>query len=341
LDWTRLRNRFSFTLPEGWGKWAAPLGVALLVGVLLSPGLVHHAPVPSAARNEGPSELLHLAVPQADPSVLASIPSSGEAAYRESATVAGETREDVGTRFDCVIEPSELVELGSPVTGVIEKLYVERGEYVTAGKRVARLESGVEQAAVELARARGELEGALKAREANYELGQRRSARVSQLYESNTLSADLLDQVETEARIARLDLLEAEENRRLASLELNQARALLRRRTVRSPVDGVVVSRAMSVGEVVVDEKTIVTIARIDPLRVEVILPSALYGTVVEGQRAAVEPELGDHVHIASVEIVDGVIDAASGTFGVRLLLPNPEHAIPGGLHCQVRFLSQ
>ena len=58
--------------------------------------------------------------------------------------------------------------------------------------------------------------------------------------------------------------------------------------------------------------------------------------------RAAVVPEFpGDTVHVASVSIVDRVIDAASGTFGVRLKLPNPDHEIPGGLHCQVRFLSE
>jgi len=33
------------------------------------------------------------------------------------------------------------------------------------------------------------------------------------------------------------------------------------------------------------------------------------------------------------------VIDAASGTFGVRLELPNPSQDIPSGLHCRVRFL--
>ena len=46
---------------------------------------------------------------------------------------------------------------------------------------------------------------------------------------------------------------------------------------------------------------------------------------------------------IASWWMPDQVIfiDAASGTFGVRLELPNPEQAIPGGLHCQVRFLAE
>jgi multidrug efflux pump subunit AcrA (membrane-fusion protein) len=91
-----------------------------------------------------------------------------------------------------------------------------------------------------------------------------------------------------------------------------------------------------------VDEETILTIAQIDPLRVEVILPSAMFGSIRPEMRAAVVPELReDQVQVASVTIVDRVIDAASGTFGVRLELPNPDHAIPGGLHCQVRFVSE
>jgi hypothetical protein len=56
--------------------------------------------------------------------------------------------------------------------------------------------------------------------------------------------------------------------------------------------------------------------------------------------KAAVVPEVpGDQVHVATVGIVDRVIDAASGSFGVQLELPNPEHRIPGGLRCRVRFL--
>jgi membrane fusion protein (multidrug efflux system) len=38
------------------------------------------------------------------------------------------------------------------------------------------------------------------------------------------------------------------------------------------------------------------------------------------------------------VSVVDRVIDAASGTFGVRLELPNPNYELPAGLRCRVRF---
>ena len=240
--------------------------------------------------------------------------------------------------LDCIIDPYQIVDLGSAVTGLIEEVHVERSDPVEVGDVLVELDSGVERAAVELARARAAMNGEIKAREANLDLGRRKRERANNLFERDALSLDLREEVETEETIARLELQRARENRRLAALQLAQAREALKRRTIRSPISGVVVERLMSPGERV-DEETILTIAQIDPLRVEVILPSAMFGSVRLNMRAAVEPELGDQVHIASVTIVDQIIDAASGTFGVQLELANPDHAIPAGLHCQVRFL--
>jgi multidrug efflux pump subunit AcrA (membrane-fusion protein) len=36
--------------------------------------------------------------------------------------------------------------------------------------------------------------------------------------------------------------------------------------------------------------------------------------------------------------VIDPVIDAASETFGVRLILPNPNHTIPAGIRCSVEW---
>ncbi len=244
------------------------------------------------------------------------------------------------SKFDCLIEPNKIVSLGSPITGSIEEILVERGDSVEAGRVVARLESGVEKAAVKVAETRASLDGAIKANETRMVLGKKRQQRANQLFQENVLSLDLRDEAETEAEVARLDLQRAREEQRLASLELQQALAILKRRTITTPVSGVVVDRLMSPGETV-DKQTIVTIAEIDPLRVEVVLPSAMFGSVKPGMRAAVEPESpGNLRHVASVKIVDKIIDAASGTFRVLLELPNADHQIPGGLHCQVRFLT-
>ena len=56
--------------------------------------------------------------------------------------------------FDCLIEPGKIVDVGSPVSGIIAKVYAERGDMVKLGQPLSRLNSAVEQAALELARTR-------------------------------------------------------------------------------------------------------------------------------------------------------------------------------------------
>ena len=81
------------------------------------------------------------------------------------------------------------------------------------------------------------------------------------------------------------------------------------------------------------------TIAQIDPLNVEVFVPIALYGSVELGMEATVfgEAPVGGQ-YKATIEVIDPLIDARSGTFGIRLLLPNPNNKIPAGLRCKVEF---
>jgi len=81
-------------------------------------------------------------------------------------------------------------------------------------------------------------------------------------------------------------------------------------------------------------------LAEIDPLNVEVIIPASLYGTVKIGDHADVMPETPKGIFDAKVVVVDKVINAASGTFGVRLELPNPKQLLPAGARCKVHFFA-
>jgi len=124
-----------------------------------------------------------------------------------------------------------------------------------------------------------------------------------------------------------------------ARLEATRAGGLLHQRMVVSPVDGVVTERALGPGEFRNDQAHILTVAEMNPLRVETYLPIALYGHIKIGQAAEVLPEqpVGGKYQ-ATVAVVDSVFDAASGTIGVRLKLPNPDLSLPAGIHCRVRF---
>lgn len=216
-----------------------------------------------------------------------------------------------GRQFEGLIEPSEVVKISSQVSGTLEKILVERGDRIEKGAVVARLNSKVEKAAVDLALARKEF-------------GQRKVNRNEELYRKELISIHDKDEMETELKIAELQLREAQEK-----LEI---------RIIRSPIDGIVAERFLSPGEYV-GEEAIMKIVRINPLYVEVFVPVEFFGKIKKGMRARVRPEFPDpRRYSASVIIVDKIIDAASGTFGVRLELPNPDHYLPAGLKCKVLF---
>jgi len=240
--------------------------------------------------------------------------------------------------LDCVIEPSEIVDVGSAVPGVLEAIHARRSDPVKKEAVIAELDSSVEQATVVLSKARAELTTSIELREENAAFGRRSLQRNQALFHKSSISKQEIDRLKTETRVAELQVLQEQDNKRIAELEYQRALASLRRRTIRSPVDGVVMERFKSVGEYVEDDP-ILRVAQLDPLHVEVIVPVEYLGRINTGMRARVDPAApGQSTHEATVTRVDQVADAASATFGVRLSLPNQGYAIPGGLRCRLEF---
>jgi RND family efflux transporter MFP subunit len=240
--------------------------------------------------------------------------------------------------LDCLVNPYMVVAVSFPTEGVLDAVSVDRGDLVKEGQVLATLESSVERATVALATARAKVESALKSNQVRLDFGVRKFVRTDEMYQKNLVPLKELDEAETQKVLADLGILEAKENRQIAELDLERARAALGQRTLKSPVTGVVTERLLSPGEFV-RGTPIVKLAQIHPLRVEVIAPVALLGKLSPGMTAEVLPEspIGG-VHPAKVTVVDRVVDAASGTFGVRLEVPNPNYRLPAGLKCKVRF---
>jgi RND family efflux transporter MFP subunit len=243
--------------------------------------------------------------------------------------------------YDCLIEARQALDIRSPVEGVIEAVLVQRGASVKKGQTLAMLSSGPERAALDLARSRATNEGEIKSAEARVELTRKKFERAEELVKKNFVSANARDEAEAEYRLATEQLRVAQENRKLAELEVKRAEEILSQREIRSPVSGIVVEVMLRPGELTSSNQKdpIVKLIQVDPLNVELILPVQAYGRIRAGQRAWVMPEapVGGK-YIARVEVVDPMFDAASGTFGVRLTLPNPERKIPAGLKCRARF---
>lgn len=218
-----------------------------------------------------------------------------------------------GRTLECLVEPSLLANIGSSVDGVIEEVSVDRGDRVRKGQVVARLRSGVEAAAVKLS-------------QAQVEFAQRRAERNEALYKQQLISAQERDEMVTEVK--------------LREEELNRNQETLALRTITSPLDGVVVDRKLAPGEFIRAEKSVVArLAQVNPLNVEVIAPASMFGSLRIGMTARVSlAPYFPGTYAAKVVVVDKVIDAASGTLGVRLQMPNPDNKIPAGLKCSVSF---
>jgi len=240
--------------------------------------------------------------------------------------------------FDCRIEPNVVINVGSDVEGVLSQVLVEQGDFVQEGQMLAKFDTTLQELAVRIAQVRSENESVIRTNKTRVEFGERRFARTKELFENEISSLSELDEAETAKILADLALIEAREAKRLAELDLNRAWAELNLRTIQSPIKGVVIERFLSPGELV-SRTPIVKLAQLDPLRVGVFVPAKMLGKVKVGMIAEIRP--ADPVggrYSARVAVVDQVVDAASGTFGIRLSLPNPQYLLPAGLKCRIQF---
>jgi RND family efflux transporter MFP subunit len=240
--------------------------------------------------------------------------------------------------LDGFIEPYEVVNIGTGVSGIIDSMNVDRGDIVKKGQILANLDTRVEKTTVDLIREKAAMEATTDLANARVEFATREQERRKELFEKGIIPDYDMDEGQTNLVIARKELQEVEESKQIARLELKQAEAVLARRIILSPINGVVVERYLAPGELASD-KPILKLAQLDPLNVEVIAPVSLLGSIRVGRKVQVIPEgpLGK-TYVGKVKIVDRVVDAASGTFGIRIELSNRDLSLPAGLKCRVRF---
>ena len=238
----------------------------------------------------------------------------------------------------CLIQPYQEAEVGARAVGIVDRVLVERGDFVKKGQPVAQLNADVERVAVAAAKLRAQATAELQAAASSHDFAQKKKVRTQDLFKQNFVSQQVKDQAATEADVAQMRLNQAREQLRQAQQELALSNAQLAQRTIRSPMDGVIVERYVQEGERV-EEKPVLRIAAIDPLRVEVIVRATYFNKIKQGMSASVQPDVADvELYTAKVVVVDRVIDPASNSFRVRLELANPANALPAGLRCKVEF---
>lgn len=174
------------------------------------------------------------------------------------------------------IEPVTSVDVGTQVSGVISKLYVDYNSVVKAGEVIAELDrtnlmSELSSAQASLKSAQSELDY----QKTNYE-------RYKALYDKGLISANDFEQ-------ARLSYVQAQQRTRQQKESVKKAQTNLGYATITSPIDGVVLSKEVEEGQTVASSfstPTLFKIARdLTDMRVIADVDEADIGDVKEGQR--------------------------------------------------------
>lgn len=176
------------------------------------------------------------------------------------------------------IEPVTSVTVGTQVSGIVSKLYVDYNSEVKKGQIIAELDKT--NLISELNTAKANLSSAqstLSYEQANYQ-------RYKTLYDKGLVSAD-------EFESARLTYLKAKDQVTTASQSVQKAQTNLGYATITSPIDGVVLSKSVEEGQTVAasfNTPELFTIAQdLTDMRVIADIDEADIGGVKEGQRVS------------------------------------------------------
>ena len=189
------------------------------------------------------------------------------------------------------VNPVEMVDVGTQVSGTIKEIYVDYNSRVTKGQLVAMLDTDMLQSRVDEVKASLALAQArVTSAKASAADADRTFRRNKELWERNLIARSELDAAETKLSLARASLAEHNAQVVQAKASLKQAETSLGYARIVSPVDGVVIARKVDVGQTVaasLQTPTLFSIARdLTRMQIEASVDEADIGRIAEGQRA-------------------------------------------------------
>ncbi len=234
-----------------------------------------------------------------------------------------------------VVEPINRVEIKSKASGQIEQMTVEEGDVIRRGGLIARLDQSVARNDLEQARAD------LMVSEANVTQAQNNLKRAEQLFERGLISAEEMDRVKVEEVRARSQLVRSK-----ATLQLAEER--MEETIVRSPIDGIMLTKDVEVGQIISSGVTtvgggtlIATIADMDFVHVTANVDEVDIGRVRAGQKARIVADAypnrsftGEVIRVSP----QGRTEQNITTFRVTALVPNEGGLLKAGMSADVEL---
>ncbi len=223
------------------------------------------------------------------------------------------------------VESVTQVDVGTQVTGIIDKLYVDFNSEVTKGQLIAEIEKTLLSS--ELRSADANMESA----RVTYEYNKTNFERNKKLRDKQLISDYEFQTSQRDYLVSKTAYEKAQADRVRAAKNLNYAE-------IYSPIDGVVISRDVEVGQTVVSNMSVAnlyTIADLDNMQVVGNVDEADIGQVKVGQHVTFTVDAyPDNVFEGSVTQVrlNPTTESNVVTYEVIVAAPNPDHKLIPGL---------
>jgi HlyD family secretion protein len=233
------------------------------------------------------------------------------------------------------IEPVETVEVGTQVSGKVEKIYVDYNDVVKKGQLMAELDKQTLNQSLSRAKA------SLTSAESQLNYAKLTYERTKQLYEANAATLAAYQE-------AQNSYTQAQMSKRNAQAAYDQARVDLAYAEIYSPIDGIVLDRAVEVGQTVAasfSTPTLFTLANdLTKMQVEADVDEADIGQVKVGQRVTFTVDAYmDDVFNGTVNQIRMKPTTTSNvvTYTVIIEAPNPEQKLFPGMTASVTIVTE
>lgn len=267
-------------------------------------------------------------------------------AYKKEAVGRGNIEALVVTTG--TLNPVNIVEVGSQVSGKIEKLYVDFNSLVKKGQLLAELDKSLFEAKVQQNEAnyRSSVASLDKAK-VTLDNTKKKYERDKNLFEKNLISFEEMEATETQYYGAVTDLKSAEARVEQAKSTLDSSKVDLTYTIIRSPIDGVVISRNINVGQTVAASFQAPVLFKIandlSKMQMECSVDEADIGKIKEGQSVRFSvyayPEETFTGVVSQVrysaEVVQNVV-----TYTTIVEVANPEIKLRPGMTATVSIVS-
>ncbi len=212
------------------------------------------------------------------------------------------------------LEADKTAPLGFLVPGKVEHVHVDEGDPVNKGQVLAAVEKDDYQSHLDIMEA-----GLMRAQDA--------FDRFQPLYKEGAFAEKNFIELKS-------GLMQAKASRNIALKKLQDT-------MLRSPINGIVGTQNVELGQMVSPEVPVFIVVKTDRIFARVPVPESEIGQIFVGQSSRVSiPALDDRVVVGTVSLVGAVADPRTRTYTAKILLPNSDYSLRPGMMAQARIMT-